>query len=721
VGATAQDTVTATATVKTGDFYLLTYTTGDKGTGEDNAVFSFNGPGGVIEQVSAAVPDAKFGYGRYEQYDQFAWNSSGHQTVAYQHVRSITSDVDDLLAIDWIFKQMYEATPAPASWIEALFAMSTTGGLLGSNGNYWAFPRSSWQTPNDFMGTALYGATESGPCPMDRVGYPCFRPWAVPITLLWAQSPANNGPGGQYAYSHGDYSISGSSNWPIPTAVSGNYTEATARTLDPIGQFASYAGDTSLGLSNQSWHWAAKDTCAAGEGLNARNAFFKFHAAQRTFYHFDTLGSSFSTSLYLYDAAAGIACNNRHFFGAAPMNMPASLDGVVDPGDYFVVVDGAGTSAAEGTYQLHVNAMPDGAAMTDPNYDEAVAAFNALGGKLVTVDWSGYTCDHPTTAPVLANTGNQLDKLAIDTGSVDALGAPFQVRVHADDGRCHKPADPPVNDQISKAAINAYNSVAQGRMDVSAIAVDVDDPIDFDGPPGGATQLTPINIDDATFVQSITTVATPETNTKCQQTMPNRFIGCLPGTNVTFNVTFQPPANLPRETHAQIFTFVIRTVRNGTLVLGETPVVIVVPPGPTQFVDAWFIRDYDTTDACPKGTAPLWSIFSWDALTPGNSYIDFEVAVAPSLAELPAAEGEQLLFSNPPGPAIFAMQPIGARAGTPDTQHGGTVVDATLQATGLPRDSKAMRLRAHLVPSSDRNQAPLLRLWNQRISCQPAE
>jgi hypothetical protein len=340
----------------------------------------------------------------------------------------------------------------------------------------------------------------------------------------------------------------------------------------------------------------------------------------------------------------------------------------------------------------------------------------------VSVDTSGYTCDHGPTAFVQRNTGGALDKFSIDTGSVDGAGAPFKVLAHADDGRCHA-TDPPLIQQVAQVTTAAFNTEAGKRMDVTAAAFDIDDPIDFDGPPGGSTILTPVNIDDATFVQSIVTLATTETNTNCQQTLPDRFVGCTPGTQATFRVTFRTPAAVPQLNHEQIFTFVIRTLRNGTLVLSETPVVIVVPSSvPAQYVDAWFIRDYDTTDACPKGTAPLWGFFSWDAQTPGDSKIELEVAVAPSVAELPmSTDTGKLLFSDPPGPTALAGMPVTIQTGPPNTRFGGTLVDSTIVAKGWPRDSRAMRLRAHLIPSTDRLQAPLLRLWNQQISCQPAE
>lgn len=137
--------------------------------------------------------------------------------------------------------------------------------------------------------------------------------------------------------------------------------------------------------------------------------------------------------------------------------------------------------------------------------------------------------------------------------------------------------------------------------------------------------------------------------------------------------------------------------------------------------DAWFIRDYDTSDVCTPGTVPYWSFFAWNATTPGDSHIDFDVAVASSVSELATAPIDLLQFSDPPGPVALAGQPISARSGAPDTQLGGTVVDGTLRANVRARSSKTMRLRAHLFASPDLAFAPVLQLWNQSISCQPAE
>jgi hypothetical protein len=382
------------------------------------------------------------------------------------------------------------------------------------------------------------------------------------------------------------------------------------------------------------------------------------------------------------------------------------------------VVDGR--RGASGDYTLHVNAMPDGSARavpTEPNDDESIAAYRAIGAKIVAVDMSGYACDDGPTSFVQRNTGNALDKAALDTVSLDAGGAPYRISMYPWGGACHA-GDPPLDAQIADAIVG----IARGRMDLSLVAVDADDGVDFDGPPGGRTNLTPLNIDDAEFVAAIAAVPTADTAANCQGTLPDRFVGCRPGTRATFSVRFQPPPTIPVLAHDQIFTLVLRTLRDRSTILAETPVVLVVPAsGGVLRSDAWFIRDYDTTDVCTSGAVPYWSFFAWNAVTRGDSRIDFDIAVAPSVAELATAPIDPLQFSDPPGPAPLAGQPISARSGTPDTQMGGTVVDATLRANLRARTSKTMRLRAHLFASPDLQYAPVLQLWNQSISCQPAE
>jgi hypothetical protein len=164
------------------------------------------------------------------------------------------------------------------------------------------------------------------------------------------------------------------------------------------------------------------------------------------------------------------------------------------------------------------------------------------------------------------------------------------------------------------------------------------------------------------------------------------------------------------------------TLSNGTGLIG-TDSGLTLAPGDAggQPSDAWFIRDYDTTDVCTAGAVPYWSFFAWNATALGGAHIDFEIAVAPSVAELATSPIDWLQFSDPPGPAGLVGQAISARSGAPDTQAGGTLIDWTLRSGQRARTSRAMRLRAHLVASPDLAFAPVLHLWNQSISCQPAE
>jgi hypothetical protein len=523
--------------------------------------------------------------------------------------------------------------------------------------------------------------------------------------------------------------------------VSGNYNEATAQVID-LSSFHIYTGNTATdGMALYNMAWGAPDdphTCTHNRASTANNVYFTFTVAARTWYHFDPSGSTFSPNypvLYIYrhNALGGIDwidCNEYNVFDSIDYEqLPLSLDGVLDPGTYFLIVDGY--AGGVGNYVLHAGGMPDGAAsgpVAEPNYDEALAAYNAIGGKVIGVDGSGVPCDNSTHYQWLVkNTSGSLEKLVRDTGSLDAGGKPYLLYLDNAGHLCHA-GDPAWGNQLADAILGV-TAPYRPRSDVSVVVVDDDDATDFDGPPGGTNQLTTPNIDDATFVTSVTTVATPDAMAKCNTIQANQYLGCLGGTALTFNVTFQTPPEVPVEPYDQIFKFVIRIVSNGTTVLSETPVVIVVPAiYPAQHTDAWFVRDFDTTGVCPMGTAPKWSLWAWNASTPSDSKIDFTLQVAPSIAAFstatPLPTEVPLRFSLDHGPASLVNTAIGVHsgmAGLVDTQFGATTIDSTLQLENLPRDAKVLRMKAHLVPSTDSTVAPVLQTWNLQVDCIPAE
>lgn len=141
----------------------------------------------------------------------------------------------------------------------------------------------------------------------------------------------------------------------------------------------------------------------------------------------------------------------------------------------------------------------------------------------------------------------------------------------------------------------------------------------------------------------------------------------------------------------------------------------------TKLVASSFLRDYDATDICQPGQVPTWGLWSWSASTPGDSKIGFYVATAATRSGLDSANEYPLLFRNPPGPASLAGQQAVARAGTPDTQKGSTVVHDTLKANGLDAHQNFVRVRSYLVPNTDLTLAPLLSNWNLQLTCADAE
>jgi hypothetical protein len=139
---------------------------------------------------------------------------------------------------------------------------------------------------------------------------------------------------------------------------------------------------------------------------------------------------------------------------------------------------------------------------------------------------------------------------------------------------------------------------------------------------------------------------------------------------------------------------------------------------PATYNDGWFTRDYDMTGVCADGLAPLWSLWSWDATTPSDSRIEFFVQTAETAAGLATAPRDPLIFTDPPGPTAFAGAPAVAEATSPDTQSGLAVVYEALEAQSRVLHYNHLRISAHLVPSADLIQAPVLKSWNLQSSCQ---
>lgn len=141
--------------------------------------------------------------------------------------------------------------------------------------------------------------------------------------------------------------------------------------------------------------------------------------------------------------------------------------------------------------------------------------------------------------------------------------------------------------------------------------------------------------------------------------------------------------------------------------------------------DGVFTRDFTSNGLCPPGASPVWSTFSWNAVTPGTSFIDFTVATAATQAGLVTATEHPLLHTDPPGPTSLVGQRIRAQSisGLPVTTSGWAKTDTTLSVTeGLDRKAPFLRLRAKLNGNGPAYvDTPVLKAWDLAISCEASE
>lgn len=139
--------------------------------------------------------------------------------------------------------------------------------------------------------------------------------------------------------------------------------------------------------------------------------------------------------------------------------------------------------------------------------------------------------------------------------------------------------------------------------------------------------------------------------------------------------------------------------------------------------DGVFTRDYSAVGLCPPGSSHLWSTFSWNADTPGSTFIDFTVAVANTAAGLATAPEYQLQFTNPPTTGTNVGRPLKAQSAVaPATNTGWARVDPTLSVLGLDRKAPYLRLRAKLNGQPPAFiETPVLRAWDVSISCEASE
>ncbi len=297
-----------------------------------------------------------------------------------------------------------------------------------------------------------------------------------------------------------------------------------------------------------------------------------------------------------------------------------------------------------------------------PSWSSVVSAISSREIRVITVQSCGYWTDSyckegEAHAKALGNA----------TGSLGSSGAPYVFRIN-DNGT-----------GLSSTVVNAVVDLANySRMDISARA----------------------SGDSWGFTKTITAVSWgPGGCTGISG--GTTFTQCLPGTHVNFNVQFQNTSVMPTAT-AQVFSFFIEVVGNGTTVLERVPVRIVVPAMNSTLYDpeGRYWRDFDSTMRCdPITSCADWSQFTWTADVPAGTQLRFEFRTANSAAAVPSAT------------------PVATHTVT--TSGAGSLdVGMLLEAAGARNLLPFLRVTAVLVSSADRRKAPALNRMELTYSCQ---
>lgn len=516
-------------------------------------------------------------------------------------------------------------------------------------------------------------------------------------------------------------------------------------------------------------------------GWNAESIYkFTVPAGKTFYYHFaliknDATSSAATVStttsgafLYLKSRAAALSgddsvvvdCNKAaSAFALTTAGVLAELNGKVDAGDYYLVVDNSSTTGVVSSYNyvLQVNQFDEAPpkSPTAPTYKQTIDRMTTMGARTIGVENSGVSCGEANLANFAQyDTRDQLEKLAFDTGSLDANGVPIVVSLKQNARSCGR--DPVTG--VAEAVINPPSSLTtKMNSAVNTLANTLRQDLVIRATKAGAAASPNIDPSNASFVAEnfmadVTADATTAAG-RCGSTPNNptllptgpdfdpsfvspntreMFNACLPGAPVKFNVRFRVPSSIQRTNVPQYFRFdlVVSPVgkdASGNKIAGtplaRIPVVIKVPEANAG--TASLVRDYDSKQACIPGQSTLWTGFGYNASTPDNiagkdSNITFYFSTADDISGLAAPEsaGETLLAKA----TRLNMDPNCTNILKPKAEVCSRVdLKKAMIAAGFVPNKRYTRIRIKLSASPDLTRAPTLIDWKMFLDCIDAE
>jgi hypothetical protein len=157
-----EDTLVFSTDLQKADLFILMDTTGSMGGAISNLKSDLSSI--IIPQVQAIVPNIWFGVGGFDDYPVSPYGSMGDQP--FYLIQRTTGDAAEAQAgVNAL--TTHSGGDTPESDVPALWATAT----------------------GDALGSYVAAQTE---CEFEEVGYPCFRPGAVPIIMLVTDAPFHN-------------------------------------------------------------------------------------------------------------------------------------------------------------------------------------------------------------------------------------------------------------------------------------------------------------------------------------------------------------------------------------------------------------------------------------------------------------------------------------------------------------------------------------------------
>jgi len=662
--------IKADGKIRTADVYILMDATGSM-VGEqvqlvtDLISGTFIDPGecataadtGLTGALKCVVEDVWMGLG---QFNEVPLSPHGHpySYTPYHHHLDVTNNLPHLLdAVSALTTTSNVDNPEAAT--QAMYAVATGQGL------------GPW-VPN-----------RQG-CPAGRWGYPCFRPGALPVIMLFTDAEMYNGPrSGSPTYKNPPFDGTVGLATRLPPveqdpAMLYSSGVLTAHNLGNLSNKSVTVMGTNVNFGNDFKTWDVSTCKRSSSGKYWSDGYdgvvkFSLTAGRSAFVSGEGSFYPYTNLALLNSSLSFLDCNR----GPGGSDYWGRMTKTLSAGTWYAVADAAvapnkSVNSYKGPFQIRIQTTPD-----DPSWET----------KRVPITWTEVETELLAQAikvVSIISPGNDglvgvadADELGRVTGSVNQSGQPYRSTIAGD------------GSGLTVGILDAVRAlVGDTRRDISVIAKD--------------NPATP-GVDESRFVSQVIA-------TSCPTVGINNCLGgqgtdtcedCLAESVLSFE--FRVGNDFVASTGVdQVFDFDLVSVADGSVELNRIPVRVMVPAAGSEFGTGFYQNTYDGSVVCEMPPdRPDWDTLSWTGSTPGDSEIEF-----------------QFFTANFPED-LENQSPISAVVN--ESMGHDIDVRGLLRNGGGMSKQIYMKVRARLRASTDLANTPVLSGWSMQFNCYPDE